>query len=347
MNELILVGNGFDLAHGLKTSYRDFLDWYFCRAFKEFYTNKKYQDELIEIKNLNLGTSFVFENLPSTYLEVLKTISSTRNQKIQYHSNFLNRIISDFQLNNWVDIEILYYSLLKIYFKNPNINNIETIRKLNRQFDYFIIVFIEYISFVNKSLVNTPGLKIIKGVHNLYNIFFDEQSQPTFLNFNYTDTLTTKGYANDDNIIYIHGKSSEIEKNPIIFGYGDESDPSYQAIEDSGINLYLDHIKSFGYFNSNNYNKLITYIDSKFYHVNILGHSCGLSDRVLLSEIFEHPNCKKINIFYHRREDGSDNFKEITQQISRHFKPSNKNIMRRKIEDKNLKNLIPQNYNFD
>ncbi len=28
MNKLILIGNGFDLAHGLKTSYRDFLPWY-------------------------------------------------------------------------------------------------------------------------------------------------------------------------------------------------------------------------------------------------------------------------------------------------------------------------------
>ena len=28
MNRIILVGNGFDLAHGLKTSYKDFINWY-------------------------------------------------------------------------------------------------------------------------------------------------------------------------------------------------------------------------------------------------------------------------------------------------------------------------------
>lgn len=27
MNDLYLIGNGFDLAHGLKTSYNDFLLW--------------------------------------------------------------------------------------------------------------------------------------------------------------------------------------------------------------------------------------------------------------------------------------------------------------------------------
>lgn len=28
MNRLVIIGNGFDLAHGLKTSYADFLEWY-------------------------------------------------------------------------------------------------------------------------------------------------------------------------------------------------------------------------------------------------------------------------------------------------------------------------------
>ena len=28
MNRLVLIGNGFDLAHGLKTNYRDFVFWY-------------------------------------------------------------------------------------------------------------------------------------------------------------------------------------------------------------------------------------------------------------------------------------------------------------------------------
>ena len=28
MNRLVLIGNGFDLAHGLKTRYEDFIYWY-------------------------------------------------------------------------------------------------------------------------------------------------------------------------------------------------------------------------------------------------------------------------------------------------------------------------------
>ena len=31
MNRLVLIGNGFDLAHGLKTSYKDFICWYWYK----------------------------------------------------------------------------------------------------------------------------------------------------------------------------------------------------------------------------------------------------------------------------------------------------------------------------
>lgn len=155
--------------------------------------------------------------------------------------------------------------------------------------------------------------------------------------------MYAKDYANEDEIIHIHGRVADIDRNPIVFGYGDESDPSYQKIEDSGKNIYLEHIKSFNYFKTGNYHKLLSYIDSAPYVVYIVGHSCGLSDRVLLNEIFEHPNCEKIEIFYHVKNDGSDNFREITQEISRHFRPHNKNIMRRRIGNKNERNVIPQN----
>lgn len=33
MNRIILIGNGFDLAHGLPTSYRHFMDWYWDNGF--------------------------------------------------------------------------------------------------------------------------------------------------------------------------------------------------------------------------------------------------------------------------------------------------------------------------
>lgn len=41
MNRLILIGNGFDLAHGMKTSYNDFILWYLKKCFEEAFKFKQ------------------------------------------------------------------------------------------------------------------------------------------------------------------------------------------------------------------------------------------------------------------------------------------------------------------
>ena len=52
MNRLILIGNGFDLAHGLKTSYKDFIFWYLDTCFNNagIYENTPYEDEYIYVR---------------------------------------------------------------------------------------------------------------------------------------------------------------------------------------------------------------------------------------------------------------------------------------------------------
>ena len=51
-----------------------------------------------------------------------------------------------------------------------------------------------------------------------------------------------------------------------------------------------------------------------------MGHSCGLSDRTLLATLFEHKNCVSIKPYYYKKEDGTDNYRELVQNIARNFK---------------------------
>lgn len=37
MNRIIIIGNGFDKAHGLATGYRDFIDSYWTRVFDHIF----------------------------------------------------------------------------------------------------------------------------------------------------------------------------------------------------------------------------------------------------------------------------------------------------------------------
>lgn len=41
MNRLVIIGNGFDMAHGLKTSYMDFINWYWDQRVYGFIGKKR------------------------------------------------------------------------------------------------------------------------------------------------------------------------------------------------------------------------------------------------------------------------------------------------------------------
>lgn len=148
-------------------------------------------------------------------------------------------------------------------------------------------------------------------------------NQILLLNFNYTNTAE-KLYVKSDHypkceLIHIHGKLDD-KNNPIIFGYGDEMHEDYKKIVDLNNNAYLENIKSIRYLETDNYRRLLGFIDSAPYQIYIMGHSCGNSDRTLLNTLFEHKNCLSIKPYYHQREDGADNYIDIVQNISRDFK---------------------------
>jgi hypothetical protein len=154
------------------------------------------------------------------------------------------------------------------------------------------------------------------------------------INFNYTPTFELF-YSEDKHVNHIHG---ELNKN-IVFGFGDEMDEDYKLIEDMDDNEYLRYFKSFQYSQNSNYKDVLRYIDSEKFQVIIMGHSCGLSDRVLLNTIFEHENCRSIKVYYYKNGD-YDNYTEIIQNISRHF--NDKQLMRTKIVEKTLCEPMPQ-----
>ena len=60
----------------------------------------------------------------------------------------------------------------------------------------------------------------------------------------------------------------------------------------------------------------------------------------MLNEIFEHKNCKSINIYFYEDETGWNDFNTKTMDISRHF--SSNKLMREKIVEFNPINKIPQ-----
>lgn len=151
------------------------------------------------------------------------------------------------------------------------------------------------------------------------------------LNFNYTHTAEKLYTRDKDAIVNIHGELNN-NKHPIIFGYGDELDDDYKRIEKLQDNAFLENIKSVHYNETSNYRRLLEFIDSEPYQVITMGHSCGNSDRTLLHTMFEHPDSISVKVYYHLREDGTDDYSQLIRNLSRNF--NDKAAMRDQVVNK-------------
>jgi hypothetical protein len=334
-NKLVIIGNGFDLAHGLKTKYAHFLKAYLSKIVKEqilspFYS-EIYSNEVSDVSILLHGLNSSHKSISELFKEILK----------QYNENKESR---------WVDIEAVYFSILTKYYneyiKDINSSHLQIknddelkstfkykVEKLNIDFEIIKTELIDYLNTITfeNNVYREDFIPLFRDV--LCSKIADNNSESLFLNFNYTTSLNLYKELIDkkgNNILHIHGKLID-KTNPIIFGYGDEMNPYHQKIVDLNINELFAHFKSFKYAQTENYHNLLLFLQ-KPYDVYILGHSCGLSDRVLFSTIFNDINCEKIYPFYHEYEKGKDDFTEKTYELSRHFNKTSD--FRKKVQPK-------------
>ena len=368
MNRLVIIGNGFDLAHGLKTSYADFINWYWEQWGNRLRCHAKIteSDELCSFTLKGCaqwylawtGYYYQSENPGSPWAahDIARKAKEDRSLcDFNYLSPFFEQINKSIETKGWVDIENEYYSML------VHENEFEGhCKALNSQLDFLRGKLVEYLiieSGKEIKLFEDIAKKILCPILrnevsvNDRSITYREFDVPTplggfmfkhkqkkwdpsnimILNFNYTNTpqhyIDNLPYVS---INYIHG---HIEKpQSVIFGYGDELDENYNRLKEQNDNECLRHVKSINYLQSDNYRKMLEFIESEPFQVCIMGHSCGKSDRTLLNTIFEHRNCVSIKPYYYQKPDGTDNYIELVQNISRNF--TDMKLMRDRVVNK-------------
>lgn len=119
MNRIVLIGNGFDLAHGLKTSYADFINWYWEQLMNKilFSMVSDINDGLCKVKLKSdvygFYNHFTYTKLADKSLngyDFLNHLKEDHGFEIEV-SPLLEEIMNTFT-SNWVDIESTYYRLL-------------------------------------------------------------------------------------------------------------------------------------------------------------------------------------------------------------------------------------------
>ncbi len=401
MNRLILIGNGFDLAHGLKTKYADFIEWYWNERGKRLLrgSGRSFDDGICSFKlKENVGLADWYNVWHFHYVKELQYGPWKEDEVVEIakqdrtlcdftiKSLMLNEICrrNELSLVNWDNIEDVFYFLLK---------QSESPKQLNDDLDLIKSKLVDYLSDIQSKQINptifnpkiqkqildpfnkedialgsmskwnemlksrmkyenkdwdilVEGYNLEKGIKHYSSravevfkkayggdINFGEINQvdavscPTYrlpnnimlLDFNYTNTADLYlPNADKFTVNHIHGSLSNPES--VIFGYGDERDDEYEVLMKKNDDEYLQHIKSFRYLEASNYRDMLSFIESAPYQLCIMGHSCGLSDRTLLATLFEHRNCVSIKPYYHKKDDGTDNYRELVQNIARNFK---------------------------
>ncbi|MCL2247128.1 MAG: bacteriophage abortive infection AbiH family protein [Lentimicrobiaceae bacterium] len=190
MNRIILIGNGFDLAHGLKTGYKDFIEWLLekeATKVKEHLATKdvanirrgraeSYESDNISVISESFNTWYTQPN-NSNYQDFLFN-KKHYNLRVDYKNLFLRKIIEKTHLQNWVDIEEEYhqeikniiqkkseYSLFGLIAKEDKASEKKTpIAKLNDDFEKIKQELEVYLSEITSELSLTD---------DMYDLFYD------------------------------------------------------------------------------------------------------------------------------------------------------------------------------
>jgi len=328
---LYLIGNGFDLAHNLPTSYSDFMQ-YLQDELNNILHLRNIDDKDILLKYPN-KESIIIDNWIVNSFNDKDNVSN--NPSGLYRAIYYKTLLEKYnKTGTWADLEQLYFELI---FKNRKLE--QRIKIINEEFEHLKMLLFNYLKEKVESKSVPQNESIVQ--HIIKNQKKDSNVQ--FITFNYTsnllgdycnlvENLYSKKTESKDNlvidlhketkpeIIHIHGDLQN-EPKDIIFGYGDDNSEQYNELKNLLNDDLLENFKTFHYLKNSKYKDVLNLIEylgltssqrllgsSKIKVVSI-GNSLSLCDKTLLKTIFTHKNVEEIEVAYHNNE--KEYFKNI------------------------------------
>ena len=213
MNRIIIIGNGFDLAHNLKTGYQDFINDYWATVEEQVYGRYwQWLDQHYE------GSKHIPENYKDNFVCIEKECGKTETNKVcfsynenspfgklctlideynnvpnalvtvhlKFKNRFFERISRQYSLINWVDIENEYYDALKELLQEENLQKQnESIRILNKEFDDVKGLLEEYLARITE---NTE-LKQHQSIQQAFSSFIELDEIATCKQIKFVDSI--------------------------------------------------------------------------------------------------------------------------------------------------------------
>lgn len=297
---LLIVGNGFDLAHKFKTSYTDFLncfnvdDTVYINSTSYNMTNNAFYKYLNNIKNKR----GYWIDVETAISDIVKYVEKIKKGFIfiedkTYSSKELNTLFGE-ERSQFIDIfsPQIYIEGSTCDYKITIESFNTALKKLEYDLDSFTKALEDYLIMIEEQDISSEKI-ILTDIKNI------QEKITHILSFNYTNTfkiLYTDDISNEY-IDFIHGR---LGKHNLVLGISETLPTEEENIELSCIYFkkYFQRIfKKTGA-------KYADWLDDKngtnFDTVYIYGHSLDITDKEILSRIINDvDHVKKIVIFYH------------------------------------------------
>lgn len=333
---ILLVGNGFDLAHELPTKYTHFLK--FLKATQDIFDPlKRICNELTDISKLGLH--------PALEKYLLSMASSADNPLLNElieisHNNlwvdyFLPSIGSALGKETWIDFETLISNIIQLLDRlNGNLSREERFKAISQLGPMIKIMENEMLygatnSFRNERLL-TDLDRLIRGLE-IYLCLCLDLINPTqrlqavtdigavdgVLSFNYTNTferIYQPGQSQMPEYCYIHGRAQSKntqESNNMVLGIDEYLDATER-------NRQVDFVRFKKYyqriFKQTDYNYTKWFHNMEPKNLYIIGHSLDVTDKDVLQDVMTSEGVKT-TIFYHNKQANATQIENLVKVL--------------------------------
>lgn len=318
MKNVLVIGNGFDIAHGLCTKYIDFYN--FCNAIKRVINGKKdiairedIKEELLRSKFMK-STANIINNKKIVSDEILEKMINICKD------NYWLNCIEERNLSNdphWCDIEgVIADEISKLSYVAKKYDGVRVSNLALNESNEIINIYQHVMNYASKSYSFKTSVclfkeKLLSDLNDLtwmleiYLSKFLNRKSKTYkffgtlnidyiINFNYTDTYN-KLYKKNIPTHFIHGKIRDNDKDAMnmVFGIGDsinEDDNNYEFIE------FQKYYQRIIYKTGNNYAKWLD--NNEIMNIFIFGHSVNEVDGDIIKRLITR-KYTNIYIYYY------------------------------------------------
>ncbi len=317
---ILIIGNGFDLANNLPTRYADFLR--LCeitRSPRVNYAVSGVRYPFISEEENNEFTTFCssinediyneFANIAKKNLFVdhfLKRKNVIGDKWLNFEEEiefFIRKLINEMHLSKDGIVYSTSISTLQEYGNDRNLYGritykglFQLIREEHKDLSRLLDIYMD-------GYINKHEIRMISGYKKG---FYDH-----VLSFNYTSTFT-EHYEPEIDCCYIHGEACKdaTDKSRIVLGFDDRyKDPSLSEIESLPYEKFFQRLDL---HTSNEYMMWLSTMDEKKTNtIDIYGHSLAQADADILRAFIKSPSTRT-RIFYYNDSDRYDKMRNLT-----------------------------------